>query len=596
MKKRLVFIVQLMLTAVCMAGPNSIAILQIRDLTKAVDQVVRVSEKLQLPVPPGMIQGQVGMLVMAPDFSGIDTAQPITLYVEKFSLEQDDPPAIVTRFSIKDDGTEYLAAVERMAPAREEVAPGVTKFVAGDPADADAPSFYVVIKESQALAGQKLESIKALAGDMNEQEKGVLAALPGEISASINVVAVSELIADQVKQQKAMIEMYKAQMEAEGMDTSEMFKNDPTAGLDAMTDMMTAVFAQLDLLVLNVDLSGDITIRTHMQPTPNSTLAAILEETTPPSTVISGHREPNAIFSGFGTMKGMDRIIEPYAEWVASMYKQMGPPMDDFAEGYKQMMLGMKGIYSGGVSLMIKPPLPDAPFQMIGLYEIADKAKAKQSMLDMMKMQEEQGNSMTNAPFSISISSAAEEPYKEVEIITYTISYDFTDEASGEAVPESISKLFSGITYSVAFMDQYLAFSFGSLESLHQVIDYVLGGGAPVPHRPGFADIAEEAMGYWNLDVAGVIHSIAALLPPEMAGPLSAVQGIEASVRGLSVKELDGFSSMIRLTEADLQGFMQIGMSLAPVGGPRSAPPADDGMMMFDEEMETEAAEPAPEM
>ena len=596
MKKRSVFIVQLMLTAVCMAGPNSIAILQIRDLTKAVDQVVRVSEKLQLPVPPGMIQGQVGMLVMAPDFSGIDTAQPITLYVEKFSLEQDDPPAIVTRFSIKDDGTEYLAAVERMAPAREEVAPGVTKFVAGDPADADAPSFYVVIKESQALAGQKLESIKALAGDMNEQEKGVLAALPGEISASINVVAVSELIADQVKQQKAMIEMYKAQMEAEGMDTSEMFKNDPTAGLDAMTDMMTAVFAQLDLLVLNVDMSGDITIRTHMQPTPNSTLAAILEETTPPSTVISGHREPNAIFSGFGTMKGMDRIIEPYAEWVASMYKQMGPPMDDFAEGYKQMMLGMKGIYSGGVSLMIKPPLPDAPFQMIGLYEIADKAKAKQSMLDMMKMQEEQGNSMTNAPFSISISSAAEEPYKEVEIITYTISYDFTDEASGEAVPESISKLFSGITYSVAFMDQYLAFSFGSLESLHQVIDYVLGGGAPVPHRPGFADIAEEAMGYWNLDVAGVIHSIAALLPPEMAGPLSAVQGIEASVRGLSVKELDGFSSMIRLTEADLQGFMQIGMSLAPVGGPRSAPPADDGMMMFDEEMETEAAEPAPEM
>ena len=245
---------------------------------------------------------------------------------------------------------------------------------------------------------------------------------------------------------------------------------------------------------------------------------------------------------------------------------------------------------------MIKPPLPDAPFQMIGLYEIADKAKAKQSMLDMMKMQEEQGNSMTNAPFSISISSAAEEPYKEVEIITYTISYDFTDEASGEAVPESISKLFSGITYSVAFMDQYLAFSFGSLESLHQVIDYVLGGGAPVPHRPGFADIAEEAMGYWNLDVAGVIHSIAALLPPEMAGPLSAVQGIEASVRGLSVKELDGFSSMIRLTEADLQGFMQIGMSLAPIGGPRSAPPADDGMMMFDEEMETEAAEPAPEM
>ena len=596
MKKRLVFIVQLMLTAVCMAGPNSIAILQIRDLTKAVDQVVRVSEKLQLPVPPGMIQGQVGMLVMAPDFSGIDTAQPITLYVEKFSLEQDDPPAIVTRFSIKDDGTEYLAAVERMAPAREEVAPGVTKFVAGDPADADAPSFYVIIKESQALAGQKLESIKALAGDMSEQEKGVLAALPGEISASINVVAVSELIADQVKQQKAMIEMYKAQMEAEGMDTSEMFKNDPTAGLDAMTDMMTAVFAQLDLLVLNLDMSGDITLRTHMQPTPNSTLAAILEETTPPSTVISGHREPNAIFSGFGTMKGMDRIIEPYAEWVASMYKQMGPPMDDFAEGYKQMMLGMKGIYSGGVSLMIKPPLPDAPFQMIGLYEIADKAKAKQSMLDMMKMQEEQGNSMTNAPFSISISSAAEEPYKEVEIITYTISYDFTDEASGEAVPESISKLFSGITYSVAFMDQYLAFSFGSLESLHQVIDYVLGGGAPVPHRPGFADIAEEAMGYWNLDVAGVIHSIAALLPPEMAGPLSAVQGIEASVRGLSVKELDGFSSMIRLTEADLQGFMQIGMSLAPIGGPRSAPPADDGMMMFDEEMETEAAEPAPEM
>jgi hypothetical protein len=585
-----------MLTAVCMAGPNSIAILQIRDLTKAVDQVVRVSESLQLPVPAGMIQGQVGMLVMAPDFSGIDTAQPITLYVEKFSLEQNDPPAIVARFSIKDDGAEYLAAVERMAPVREEVAPGITKFVMGDPADAEAPSFFVIVKESQALTGQKLESIKALAGDMSEQEKGVMAALPGEISASINVAAVSDLITDQVKQQKAMIEMYKTQMEAEGMDTSELFQNDPTAGLDAMTDMMSAVFAQLDLLVLNLDMSGDVTLRTHMQPTPNSTLAAILEETAPPSTVISGHRDPNSIFSGFGTMKGMDRIIEPYAEWVASMYKQMGPPMDDFADGYKQMMLGMKGVYSGGFSMVIKPPLPDAPFQMSGLYEIADKAKAKQSMLDMMKMQEEQGKSMTNVPYNISISSVTEEPHKDVEIVTFTISYDFTDEAAGEMVPESISKLFSGITYSVAFMDQYLAFSFGSLESLHQVIDYALGEGAPVPHRPGFADIAEEAVGYWNLNIAGVINAVAALMPPEMAGPLSAVQGIEASVRGLSVKELDGFSSMVRLTEADLQGFMQIGMSLAPKGGPGLAPPADDGMMMFDEEMESEDVEPASDM
>jgi len=590
-KKRFVIFAHLMIAATCMAGPNTMAILQIRDLNKATEDVSGLAEKLQLPMPPGIIQGQIGMLVMSPAFTGIDASKPITIYVNKFTIEQDDPPDLVVRFSVTGDGSEYLTGVEVMAPGREEVAPGVSKFIMGDPADADAPVFYAIIKESQALVGQSLEAIKALSNDLTEAEKNVMTALPGEVSVSINVAAISELISTQMKQQKETIESYKKQMEAEGMDTSEMFKSDPTVGLDSMSTMMTSILEQLELLVLNVDLNNDVTIRTHAQATPNSTLAAILEETVAPSTAISGYKSPNALFYGFGTMGGMDRIIEPYAEWVASIYKEMGPPMDGFAESYKQMMIGMKGVYTGGFNLVVNPPQADAPLQLAGLYEIADKEKARQSMKDMMKIQEEQSSAMSNMPYAVTISSAAEEPYKGVEIETYTITYDFKDEMIDEAMPEPLTKLFSNMKYSLAYMDNYLGYSFGAIENIHQLIDYTLGGGAPVPHRPGFSDLSEEAISYWNLDVAGLINAIAAMLPPEIAGSFSAAQGIEASIRGLGIKELGGFSSLIRLTESDLQGFMQIGMSLAPKSNGGMPPPSGEEMMMFEEETDVDAIE-----
>lgn len=588
MKKRFVFLVHLMITTACMAGPQTMAILQVRNLNKAAEDVAVFAENLQLPLPPGVLQGQIGMLVMAPTFTGIDAALPITIYINKFSIEQDDPPDLVVRFSVTGDGSEYLSGVEVMVPGREEVAPGVHKFIMGDPADADAPVFYAIIKENQALTSQSLEAIKSLSNDLTDAEKSVMAALPGEVSASLNVAAISELVSTQMKQQKEMIESYKAQMEAEGMDTSEMFKNDPTASLDMMITMMTSILNQLDLLVVNIDLSSDVTIRTHLQATPNSTLATILEETVAPSTTISGYHSSNALFSGFGTMAGFDRVIEPYAEWVASIYKQMGPPLDGFADKYKQMMLGMKGVYTGGFNLVINPPQPEAPLQLAGLYEIADKEKAKQSMRAMMEMQEAQGSSISNMPYSVTVTTAVEEPYKGVEIESYTISYTFMDESIENVMPESINKLFSNLKYNIAYMDNYLGYSFGAIENIHKVIDYTMDGIATVPHRPGFSDVSEDAVSYWNLDVAKLINAIAAMLPPEIAGTLSAAQGVEASIRGLGIRELGGFSSLIRLTESDLRGFMQIGMSLAPKASAGMPPLSGEELMTLEEEMDVD--------
>ncbi len=582
------------------AGENSMVVIQVRNLEKASSQVEALAEALELPVPPGLVKGQLGMLAMSPNMDGIDASSPITIFVEKFSVDQPAAPNIVIRFSVTGDGSDYLSSVEKQLPMSKELEPGVHKFYMGDADDPAAPSYFVSIADGLAAAGNDLDAVRLLEHDLDDETSSAFAVMPGEISASVNVAAFSEIIDSQLKQQKAMMEMYKAQMEAEGMDTSAMMKNDPMAGLEAVNDMMAKTLGQLDLLVLNLDVSGDITIRTHVRPVPGSVLAEIVADMTAPPVLISGQQMSDAWFRGYGTMSGFDRILEPYADWVASLYRQLGPPLDGFADQYRDMVLGMKGLYTGGFNMFILPPRDGKPLQLAGIYDIADKEKAMQAMRDVMKMQEDQGESMTtDMGYSMKVTSSTEESYKDVVIESYHISYDFTDEKISEEMPKSMDGLFKDMTYTIGCTDRHLVFSFGSVESVHQMIDYVLGGGAPVPVRDGFADVAEEALGYWNLSIGGMIKTITGMMPPELSGgPLATLQDMNASIRSLAIKEHGGFSSLLRLTKADLKDIITVAMSIAPRGPRASASFDDQGMMSgmpLDEETPAmdEADEPA---
>lgn len=588
--KRFVFALYLAAAPLLFAGGDSLVILQLRNLEQAANQAAALAEELQLPVPPGMIQGQIGAMLMSPDLAGVDATQPVIVHIGKG--QGPGGPPMMARFSVTGDGADYLAALERMMPSREEISTGVHKFVMGDPDDASAPAFFVVIKQSQALAGQDLDAIKAMNGDLTPAERDAMNNMPGELSASVNVPALSAMLGEQIEQQRQMMEMYKAQMEAEGMDTSMFDKNDPTASLASVQNALAKAAAQLEVLVFNLDLAGDITLRTYVQGTPDSALDRVISDLTPAGPLVMGYQHPEAWFLANSTMSGFEHIIEPYANWVASMYKEMGPPLDAMAEPYREMMLAMRGLYTGGYNIAVLPITKEQPLNIQGIYEISDKAQAKAAMEKMMEIQAAMNTSSEDGmPYRVNVTSTTAEPHNGVEIQTFLMSYQLTDPDATEAMPEALSSLFENITYHIGYLDNALVYAIGPIESLHGLIDYVQGGGATEPHRPGFADVSAEALGYWELDVTSLLRSIAALLPPELAAaPASAAEGVNASLRGLTIREWRGVSALTRLTKQDLAGFVQIGMSLAMKGGGGAGNPglmmpveADEMMMEMEE-------------
>lgn len=579
--KRFVFALYLAAAPLLLAGGDSLVILQLRNLEQAANQAAALAEELQLPVPPGMIQGQIGAMLMSPDLAGVDATQPVIVHIGK--PQAPGAPPMMARFSVTGDGADYLAALERMMPSREEISTGVHKFVMGDPEDPSAPAFYVVIKQSQALAGQDLDAIKAMNGDLTPAERDAMNNMPGELSASVNVPALSAMLGEQIEQQRQMIEMYKAQMEAEGMDTSAFDKNDPAASMASIQNALAKAAAQLEVLVFNLDLSGDITLRTYVQATPDSALDRVISDLTPAGPLVMGYQHPEAWFLANSTMSGFEHVIEPYANWVASMYKEMGPPLDAMAEPYREMMLAMRGLYTGGYNVAVLPITKEHPLNIHGIYEITDKAQARATMEKMMEIQASVGTATAeDTPYRVNITSAPAEPHNGVEIETYAMSYQFTDPDATEAMPEAFSSLFENMTYHVGFLDNAMVYAIGPIESVHSLIDYVQGGGATEVHRPGFSDVTADALGYWELDVVALMRSISGLLPSELAAvPASASEGASASLRGLTIREWRGVSSLTRLTRQDLAGLVQIGMALAASAGPG----AGDASMMDDESM-----------
>lgn len=582
--KRCLFALYLAAASVVHAGGDSLVILQLRNLDNAASHVAALAEELQLPLPPGMVQGQVGAMLMSPDLSGVDAAQPVVLHIGK--SKGPGAPPMMARFSVTGDGSDYLAAVERMIPNREEISSGVHKFVMGDPADPESMAFYAVIKETQALAGQDLEAIKAMNGDLTPAERDAMNNMPGELSAAVNVPALSAMLGEQIEQQRQMIEMYKAQMEAQGMDTSALTENDPTAGLASIQNSLAKAAAQLEVLVFNLDLSGDITLRTYVQATPDSALDRVISDLSPAGPLVMGYQHPDAWFLANGTMAGFEHLIEPYANWVASMYEQMGPPLDAMAQPYREMMLAMRGLYTGGYNVAVLPITKEQPLNLFGIYEISDKATAKATMEKMMEIQTAMSTSTEEGtPYKVSVTSAPAEPYNGVEVETFSMSYQFNEPDVADKMPEAFSSLFENMTYHVGYLDNAMVYAVGPIESLHALIDYVQGGGATEPYRPGFEDITAEALGYWQFNVTALMRSISGLLPDELAAlPASAAEGVNASLRGLTIREWRGVSALTRLTKQDLAGFVQIGMGFAATMGPGG----DEASSMDDEAMRME--------
>lgn len=563
MKKFACLVALFLLAVTAQALEKSMAVAQIDNLEASLDKVASLAEALEFPVPPEALTAQLGGMIMSPGLQGVDIEKPITIYIGKPDEARMGQPAIVARFSVTGDGTEYLDAVGGMLPGREELKPGVYKFAIGPAEMENAPAFFAVIKETQALVGLDISDIKELSGDLTSEDTELLKNISGTVSVLLNVDLISEMLTEQIASQKKMMEAYKAQMEAEGVDTSVMFENDPSAMMDSYADIFQKLLAQLDSLVISVNVDDNVTLLTHFRGNAGSVLEKIIQEAQPPSSLFTGLVDPQSLISGYGTMTGFDHMLAPYADWMGSLYSSMGPPFDKMSDSYKKLILGMKGLYTGGYNFLLLPPKEDNPLQAMGIYEISDKAQAQAYMEESMKLQEEQFETLKEEGFSVKMAKLDPSTYQDVEIETYQMQFGLGEEMT-EDIPAPIAAILTNLTYHTAFIDNYMVYGFGDREAAHRAIDYVKAGNTTASKPAGFEDIQTEAVAFWEINVARLVSAVSSILQQAGVPILSDVGAVQAGIRGLVVKEHDGVSSMIRLTQADIKGFMEMGQKLTP--------------------------------
>lgn len=571
-------IVLTVLTTLAMAVSSSLAAVKplaavrINNLENALTDAERLATALEAKIPVRMAMMPLGSMMMSPTMTGVDTTKPITIYAGMDDAMPGGMPMTAVRFHVNGDGTEYLESLDQQLPGRVKQSDAIFKYPLGGPGSEGGPAFYVVLKNGQVLAGNSLETMKALGNGVSVADIKTLDEMGGTLSISFNAATLRAILNEELAKQSK-------RMEDLGQDAGDHpdypgMKVDPKAIMDSYQKMLDQFLGQLDGLVLNLTLSDAVTLRFFTRASPGSVFQQIIDDLQVPPAVVAGMDMPGAIMGGYGTMSGMDRVMDAYADWIATIYKAMGPPFSEQADQYRELTLAMQGVYTGGYNFFLLPAKSgDSPFQMGGIYEISDKAKAADSIRKMMALQSAQAATLKGESNAVPVEPIVSD-YRGMEVTTFQ--YDFgINPASADDMPPSLMGMLSGLDYHVAFKDNLMLYAAGAKENLDPVIDQLEQAGSAQSMAVGFEDLNTDLYGYMYLNAGGIFGMVSQLMQAAGNNGAPPVGDINASLRAASVKEFGGLSLLIRLTESDVKNFGALFKRLAPKRG-MPPPPSDD--------------------
>ena len=554
MKKLFSFLLIAALPLLSQATEKPMAVVQINSAQALAEDAAELAKAIGMPFGPEVVLGGLGSSLMNPTFAGIDQSKPIRLFIGAGDIANGAAPAMIYNFSVEGDGSAYVAAVGQMLPSHEE-ADGFHTFTMALP-DGSSHNFYAAIKNGQASVGPDAEAIANLDLTITEKQKASMELLPGAVSILLDGATFSQMVLDQMETTKEMMSMMQ---EMNTSTNAQPFEMDPVEMMDSYAEMLTLAVDQLDTLTLSIDLKDNISIYSHLQPKSESTFEAIIAERTAPASAISSFSHPDALMTMFDSFKGFDGMLEGYANWIGNLYSAMGPPFDKMAEPYREMMMSMKGLYSGGYNFLVLPPTPEAPLQFAGIYEISDAARAKKIMDDMMILQAELMKPTEDNPMTMEMTAVSTTLYNNVAIENIHMHYTFPPD---ESMPDNFANLFTNLSYQMAYLDNYLVYGMGSDNLIREAIDHCLKGTHDQSVVTGFDDLSEELVGFWHMDLARIIGTFSQIFPSDDNQGLAMLANASTTLRGASFNQEGGMTGVTRVQKEDLMGFMQMGMMM----------------------------------
>ena len=554
----LLSLVGLMVSAVALpvraAKPS--VVVELESIRALVNTVTVASKAMGQEAPePAMVVGALGGMLKAPGLAGIDTAKPVQLYVFLPKLDaaakEVDPAAMAPRTAfvlpLQGDGTVYASAVTSMLPDSESI--GDVKHLSN--AAQPGQEIYVTIVANRAAVGDDLETVQSLRKILSGQPAtGAVVAFPGTVRARLDVAACVSFVKAAKAQTLAMISAQEMPPEV---------TIDPAKMLEAELDGLLMLMSELRSYTIGVKVSpASITFCDRITPMSGTKTATWISGLKPPSSAYMKAIPENAMLASVGSgMNVMDQIAEPYADLMGKIYSAMGPPMDQMGPLMRDMMLSMKGVFSGDIALGIVPAASGKGVGFVEIIALADAIKAKKIYQDMIEgFNDDWGKAMPG----LVLEELPDREHKGIEIQAFSYKIEaVTNQPATPAMPSipmmptASMKWMEGLRWEMAFVDDHLMYTCGAEEIMNTSLDRLKAGGTALDKTDIFTGLFPSIKG----NVVEV-HSLS--LCRTLKGLLSIIPGIKPSVLAVIPENTPGIAGYSMAKGGNLIGIDRVSL------------------------------------
>jgi len=469
----------------------------------------------------------LGEMLLVDRLDGIDLDSPVEFFLTQSpdDVAMTNPIASV-RFRLTDNGQQYLESLDQRFATREERGEGLY-YLHGRPEDDKA--VWLSIKGQTAVYAASEPALDIASEVYTPGESSYLSSQRGGISAVFSPAWIQTMWGSSMDQ---------------AVEKSEDPKTDAIA--DLFNRYMGGLPEQLAAMILQLDIDSDLALRIHLQAKDGTLLDQLIDAHQAPSPLVSGYSDESAIFYLYGSLGGVDLVMDKYSGFIGELYEVMGPPMDAMAASLQAYVREMKGIYSGGFSLFVYPGNENSPVTVAGAYDVSNPEAARQSLDKLLQIQSELGASESNAAASVAATRISEESYRGVEIERYTYplaGVPHSTESTGLPLPT----IPTNMSYHVAFDGNLMMYSVGGRDPLINLIDHALKGEVAGSPLPVFSETSGETVGFWAFDFGAAIRAIGD------AASVLGLDGLEARMRGFTLKEAGGITQLITISRDDLE-------------------------------------------
>ena len=401
------------------------AAIECESITLLLTDMQTVSTALGIPFSIERTADQLAGMVASPEFAGINTNKPIqALFVVSDSKTETPPDETKTNqpfvliLPMSDNGDLYLKSVGKTYSKCEKQEALNHFSLPPDENTGAQPDLYIAIADGKAVVAPTPANVRLVLESLKSMDvwKTRLSAITGTLKIALDIQPLVAPLESSLKQIETMMKQAPTPA-APGMPVTN-----PAQIISAEGDILLALMRQMKTYAIGIGIQGNaLEISSAFAPIPESELGGMIKNLTPVSDRYLASMPANSFVTMTGSgLQILDIFIEPYGVMLDKIFSAIGPDGAKTGTQMKDLMMSMKGLFSGEYAMGVIPGATPKDMAVIKMTGVKDPVKARKATLDAINIM---SSICSNMMPGLSMRVEKSRMSDGVEIIPYTVSY-----------------------------------------------------------------------------------------------------------------------------------------------------------------------------